>query len=241
MTIKSNKGEIDQKIVRKVNDPIFGLIGLTEGESRVIDTPLVQRLRYIKQLALTHYVYPTATHNRFSHSLGVFYLTGKISDVLNNNGNNNFDKDVLMNLKMAGLLHDVGHFPFSHALEYAKKSEFSTDGIPFIFEKKHEDLTTFIIKNSYLNELLDGLKYDVDLICSLIEGKDVPNLILNRIINSELDSDRLDYILRDSYYTGVGFGRINFEYLISSFQNIDNKRIVINNKAIRDIEYFIIA
>lgn len=67
MTIKSNKGEIDQKIVRKVNDPIFGLIGLTEGESRVIDTPLVQRLRYIKQLALTHYVYPTATHNRFSH------------------------------------------------------------------------------------------------------------------------------------------------------------------------------
>lgn len=173
--------------------------------------------------------------------MGVFYLTGKISDVLNNNGNNNFDKDVLMNLKMAGLLHDVGHFPFSHALEYAKKSEFSTDGIPFIFEKKHEDLTTFIIKNSYLNELLDGLKYDVDLICSLIEGKDVPNLILNRIINSELDSDRLDYILRDSYYTGVGFGRINFEYLISSFQNIDNKRIVINNKAIRDIEYFIIA
>ncbi|MBY8981767.1 MAG: HD domain-containing protein [Candidatus Lokiarchaeota archaeon] len=227
---------------RKINDPIFGLIELSKVESLIVDTPIFQRLRYIKQLALANYIYPCANHDRFSHCLGVFYLTDKICDVLNKKNQNLLDSYSISNLKMAALLHDLGHSPFSHALEfYRKKDEFDIKQFPFFFRIPHEEFSTYLIKNSYLKDLLLENGYDVNLICNLIEGNDIENLILSRIINWELDSDRLDYILRDSYFTGVGFGNINYHYLLNSFNCYNNKRIVIDSKAIRDIEHFIIS
>lgn len=239
---KVNSKSSNGKNIRKINDPIFGLIELNKIESDIIDSPLFQRLRYLKQLSLTHYVYPSAVHNRFAHSLGVFHLTNEICKVLKRENESLFEKDNIKNLKMAALLHDIGHFPFSHATEYGKKKDrFSLDDLPFFFKFKHEDFGCYLIKNSCLNSFLEDKGYDPELICNLIKGDDVPDRIFNRIINSELDADRLDYILRDSNFTGVGFGRVNYEYLIKSFRNFENKKIVIDAKAIRDIEHLIIA
>jgi len=228
--------------MRKINDPVFGLIEINEMESRIIDSPLFQRLKYIKQLALAHYVYPGATHTRFSHSLGVFKIAGEICNTLQEYDSDLFCNTNIENLKMAALLHDIGHFPFSHALEFEKKKErFDIKDLPFYFKISHEKFGAYIIQKSYLRSLLEENGYDYELICNLIEGKDIENLIFNKIINWELDADRLDYIIRDSYYTGVGFGKINYQYLISNFKSFENKRIVIDSKAIRDIEHFIIS
>jgi hypothetical protein len=229
-------------MVRKINDPIFGLIDLNQIESQIIDTPLFQRLRYIKQLGLAHYVYPTATHSRFTHSLGVFNLTDVICDVLKQENSDLFDKDSINNLKMAALLHDIGHFPFSHSVEFfSKREDFKIEKLPFFFQFPHEKFGTYIIRNSYLKDILNENGYDSEQICSLIEGNDLENIILNRIINWELDADRLDYILRDSFFTGVGFGNVNYQYLLNNFKVYNNTRIVIDTKAIRDIEHFIIS
>ena len=227
---------------RKINDPIFGLIHLSKTESLIIDTPLFQRLRYIKQLALTDFVYPTATHTRFSHSLGVFFITKKIVSALLDENPDLFTKEEIRDLRMASLLHDIGHFPFSHSLEFKKKDYTAKDleDFPFYFKLSHERFGSFIIQNSYLSEILEKNGYDIELICNLIEGK-LTHLILNKIINWELDADRLDYILRDSFFTGVGFGHVNYDYLINSFRSYGKNLIVIDSKAIRDIEHFIVA
>ena len=226
---------------RKINDPIFGLIELNKIESLIVDTPLFQRLRYVKQLALANYIYPSANHDRFSHCLGVLFLTNRICEVLNKKNKNVLDSFSVRNLRMAALLHDLGHSPFSHALEFYRKDDFNTEQFPFFFKIPHEKFSTYLIKNSYIKDILYKNNYDVNLICNLIEGNDIENLILSRIINWELDSDRLDYILRDSYFTGVGFGNINYHYLLNSFKCYNDKRIVIDKKAIRDIEHFIIS
>ncbi|MEJ2276827.1 MAG: HD domain-containing protein [Candidatus Lokiarchaeota archaeon] len=229
-------------MVRKINDPIFGLIELNQVESRIIDSPLFQRLRYINQLGLAHYVYPTATHSRFTHSLGVFFLTDVISNVLKKQNTDLFDEESVNNLKMAALLHDIGHFPFSHSLEfYGKREDFLLKDLPFFFKLSHEKFGAYIIRNSYIKEILEENGYDFEQICNLIEGNDLENIILNRIINWELDADRLDYILRDSFFTGVGFGNVNYQYLLNNFRVYKNTRIVIDTKAIRDIEHFIIS
>ncbi len=227
---------------RKINDPVFGLIELNKVESHIVDTPIFQRLRYIKQLALANYIYPSANHDRFSHCLGVFHLTNRICKVLNKKNNNLLDDFNVRNLKMAALLHDLGHSPFSHALEFhSKRDDFNIDKFPFFLKIPHEEFGSYLIKHSYIKDILEEHNYDVKLICNLIEGNDIENLILSRIINWELDSDRLDYILRDSFFTGVGFGNINYHYLLNSFKCYKNKRIVIDSKAIRDIEHFIIS
>ena len=227
---------------RKINDPLFGLIYPNEDEWEIIESPLFQRLKEIKQLALTYYVYPTATHTRFSHSLGVFHITKKICKNLSKHNSDLFNRDSIMNLRMAALLHDIGHFPFSHALEYQRKKEdFDISKLPFFFQLKHEELGSYIIKNSYLKDNLIDKGYDYKLICNLIEGNDAPNIIHNKLINWELDADRLDYILRDSYFTGVAFGHINYEYLINNYKPHNNSRIVISTKSLRDIEHFITA
>lgn len=231
-----------KKMVRKINDPLFGLIELNYTESYILDTPIFQRLRRIKQLALANYIYPTATHDRFTHSLGVFHLTNEIAVELNKKSEGLLNEYDIDNLKMAALLHDLGHFPFSHALEYHdKRDDFPIKNFPFFLKLPHEEFGIYLIKNSYIKDILIDNSYDLELICNLIEGKDIENLILNRIINWELDSDRLDYILRDSFFTGVGFGNINYHYLLSNFKPYQNKRIVIDSKAIRDIEQFIIS
>lgn len=229
--------------MKRIFDPIYGIIELNDIETQIIDTPLFQRLRYIKQLSLAEYVYPTAIHNRFSHSLGVFYITCKIGNILHENNPDFMTDFYIENLKMAALLHDLGHLPLSHALEFSE-GEGVWDSLPPFLKLTHEKLGVYQIKNSYLKEIItsEENRYDIDLICNLIEGNDIAdNPILTRIINWELDADRLDYLLRDTYFTGVKFGSVDFDYLISNYEIYKNEKLVINKKASRSIENCLIA
>lgn len=229
--------------MKRINDPIYGLIEISDIESQIIDTPLFQRLRYIRQLSLAEFVYPTATHNRFSHSLGVFHITDKIGKILQKSNNKFMSNYYIDNLKMAALLHDIGHLPFSHALEFSEKEDV-WNKLPSFLKLSHEELGVYQIKNSYLKNIIESADdcYDIDLICNLIQGIDIAdNAILNRIINWELDADRLDYMLRDTYFTGVKFGSIDLDYMISNYEIYKNEKLVVNKKASRSIENFLIA
>lgn len=229
--------------MNRVNDPIYGIISVNPIEDLVINSPLFLRLRDIKQLGMAYYIYPTATHNRFSHSLGVLYLVDKIFTTLQKKYRGKYEDflndTALKNLRMAALLHDIGHFPFSHAMEFTN-SEYISLNPPEYFFENHEELTTYLIKNSYIKDILSkDDNYKMETICALIQGKDTTNLILNNLIHWELDADRLDYLLRDSYFTGVSFGVIDYNYLIESFEIREEEGIpflIINYKAARSIE-----
>jgi len=227
--------------LKKIFDPIYGLIELNEIENKIIDTPLFQRLRYIKQLGLAHYVYPTVNHTRFSHSLGVFHITAKICSILQQQNSNLFNDHIIKNLKMAALLHDIGHFPFSHVLEFDENDN-SFNDLPDYFKKNHEVFGKYLIEKSYLKDILEKNDYDIDLIENLIIGSDIgENPILNNIIKWELDADRLDYLIRDSFFSGIKYGPIDLNYLINNYRIYEDNKLVINEKASRSIENFLIA
>lgn len=228
-----------------INDPLYGTIKINKTESKIINSPIFQRLRDIKQLGLAYYIYPTATHNRFSHSIGVMYLADKIFTTLRNKFptyKESFDDEILKNLRMAALLHDIGHFPFSHSLEF-KNEDFDQKEIPKIFLGSHEKLGEYIIRQSYIKDLLDTEGYNLDLVCGIIRGKSTEHLVLNNIIHWELDADRMDYLLRDSYFTGVNLGLIDYIYLIENLHLINEEFpiLAINEKAVRSIENILTA
>ena len=238
-------------MLRRIYDPIFGIIKFENKiESDIINSPIFQRLRDIKQLGMVHCVYPTATHSRFSHSIGVMHLANKIANTLKEKDNQWPEQDTdLQNLRMAAILHDVGHFPFSHVCEISKDDELSIE-LPTFLREGHESLSTYLIQNSYINDILEK-NHDVELICGLITNRSAYP-VLNNIINWELDADRLDYLLRDSYFTGVRLGGIDYHYLINNF-DVDHfkfKRhnseeieelLIIDKKASRSVENFLIA
>ncbi len=231
----------------RINDPIYGLIRINPIESKIINCSIFQRLRDIKQLGLSYYVYPTATHNRFSHSIGVMHLADKIFTLLRRKYPGEYidylDDKALKNLRMAALLHDIGHFPFSHALEFSKDNNLP-ENLPFFVNKGHESLSKYLIENSYIKNILEeDDNYNIEIICGLITGQSTDNLILNNLIHWDLDADRLDYLLRDSYFTGVSFGVIDYNYLIENFEIIpeEDPYIGINDKAGRSIENVLYA
>jgi uncharacterized protein len=227
-----------------VRDPIHGFIRFNEWEKTIINHPWFQRLRHIRQLAFTDYVYPGATHSRFEHSLGVMHLATRMfrrivckckSDLQQviqpYTAEDDYWKDVVRTaqvLRFAALLHDTGHGPFSHAAEsvYPKK-----DGSDKRY--KHEDYSIAVIKN--LRELIDDSIYNAqytdfiggsitaDEVASVLEEKvDTKNVsskfwtLIRAITSSQLDADRLDYLLRDSHYVGAFYGRFDLERTIES-------------------------
>lgn len=239
-------------MLKRIYDPIYGIIKIeNKTESDIIDSPIFQRLRDIKQLGMGNYVYPTATHSRFSHSLGVMYLATIIATTLKEKDNGWPEKENdIINLRMAALLHDIGHFPFSHVCELSKDDNLSIE-LPLFFREGHENLSAYLIKNSYINTILEKNDYDVDLICGLIINRSAYP-VLNNIINWELDADRLDYLLRDNYFTGVRLGGIDYHYLINNFdvhyfkfnrhdQEELIELLVIDENASRSVENVLIA
>jgi uncharacterized protein len=186
--------------MKKILDPIHSYIELNKNELKILDHPLMQRLRNIKQLAFSHYVYPSAQHSRFEHSLGVFHLATKISKNLNLN-----QKDT-NNLKIASLLHDIGHGPFSHITE-------SITGI------NHEIIGTKIIEHTEIKDILKDNNYNIKKINNYITGKGE----MAQILNGSIDIDKMDYLARDSYFTGVSYGTINIDMIINSSKIYKNQ------------------
>ena len=207
-----------------INDPVYGFISIySEFIFDLIQHPYFQRLRNIRQLGLTYFVYPGATHNRFQHSLGAMYLMQNALDVLSDKG-----IDISTQEKEAALaailLHDIGHTPFSHALEYL-----------FVENLSHEDCTKLLIQK--LNT--ESFKGKLDLTLQIVENT-YPKAFLHQLVSSQLDVDRLDYLNRDSFYTGVTEGVIGSERIIKML-NVRDNQLVADIKAIYSIETFIIS
>lgn len=195
-----------------IKDAIYGFVGIENSALSVIESKEFQRLRWIKQLGLTNLVYPSASHTRFEHSLGSYYLACKICEYLN------IEKE---ELKIAALLHDIGHLPFSHSIEK--------------LVERHEKIGVEIIK-SKLSNILENNGFDVRKVVKYIKGKNK----YGKIISGELDVDRLDYLNRDSYYTGVAYGVIDYQAIIRGIEKL-GKHIKIKIEYLPACESILIA
>lgn len=206
-----------------INDPVYGFINIpSELVYDIISHPYFQRLRYIKQLGMTHLVYPGALHTRFHHALGAMHLMGLAIEVLRYKGHEVSVEEEEAAI-IAILLHDIGHGPFSHALEHSL-----VNGL------KHEDISIKLMQE--LNAHFDG-KLDLAL---QIFNNQYHKKFLSQLISGQLDLDRMDYLNRDSFFTGVSEGVISFDRIIKMF-NVLNGNLVIEEKGIYSIEKFLIA
>jgi len=206
-----------------INDPVYGFINIpSELIFDLISHPFFQRLRYIKQLGMTHLVYPGALHTRFHHALGAMHLMCLAIDILRSKGHE-ITRDEEEGATIAILLHDIGHGPFSHALEYSL-----VKGI------QHEDISILMMER--LNMEFEG---KLSTAIAIFKGE-YPKKFLHQLISSQLDLDRMDYLNRDSFFTGVSEGVISFDRIIKMF-NIADDQLVIEEKGIYSIEKFLIA
>lgn len=206
-----------------LNDPIYGFITVPHPVLlRLLNHPWFQRLRYIKQLGLGHLVYPGALHTRFHHALGAMHLMGEAIATLRGKGHEITEEEAL-GARIAILLHDIGHGPFSHALEHSL-----VEGIG------HEDVSAMVM--DALNREFDGA---LDLGIRIFRDQ-YTKRFLHQLVSSQLDVDRIDYLNRDSFYTGVSEGVIGGERIIKMLQVVDDK-LVVEEKAIYSIEKFLVA
>ncbi|PLX09594.1 MAG: phosphohydrolase [Marinilabiliales bacterium] len=211
---------IKEKIV---NDPVYGLLKIPAGIiHELIDHPYFQRLRRIKQLGLTYLVYPGAVHSRFQHAIGAMYLTSLAIYVIKSKGHEISDAESEAT-KIAILLHDMGHGPFSHALESC-----------IIPDLPHEQVSLMFMEE--LNEEFNG---KLDLAIQIFKNKYYKKF-LYQLVSGQLDMDRLDYLRRDSFFTGVTEGVVASERIIKMLEVVDDN-LVVESKGIYSVEKFLIA
>ena len=215
-----------------VYDCVHGYIELTAQEVKIIDTVVFQRLHNIRQLGTGFLVYPGATHTRFAHSLGTLHVMGKLAQRLNELGIIEDDEGIAK-LRLAALLHDVGHYPFSHVLEIPTK-KLNPNG-----EGDHENLSAHLIHNSCLKDSLDT--FTPDDISSIITKKVVGKPFYSLIISSDLDVDRIDYLMRDAHATGVSYGLIDLQRLMRTITFDDDGHLAVEAKGRQALEHFLMA
>lgn len=200
-----------------INDPVYGFISIPNEEVyELVMSSVLQRLRRIKQLGLSSLVYPGAEHSRFSHSLGAMHLMIQALEVLKQKGVEISDEEYNATLA-AILLHDVGHSPFSHCLEH------------FFFDCSHEDLSLRFMQELGVSETAQR-----------IFNNTYHKRFLHQLVSSQVDADRLDYLTRDSFFTGVSEGVIGTERILKMF-NVSNDELMVDEKGVYSIEKFIIS
>ncbi|XOV68549.1 MAG: HD domain-containing protein [Fluviicola sp.] len=205
------------------NDPVYGFISISqEFIFDIIEHPYVQRLRRIKQLGMTHLVYPGALHTRFHHVLGAMHLMSKAIATIRRKGHDISPAEEQAAL-LAILLHDIGHGPFSHALEH-----------DIVTGVHHEDISIFFMER--LSQEFDG---ELDLALEIFQNR-YPKKFLYQLVSSQLDMDRMDYLNRDSFYTGVSEGKIGSDRIIEMLNVVDGN-LVLEEKGIYSIEKFLVA
>ena len=210
----------DSKII---NDPVFGFIKIPHGLLLdIVNHPLMQRLTRIKQLGLTCVVYPAAQHTRFQHSIGAFHLMSEAVSSLMQKGIFIFDSEAEA-IGAAILMHDIGHGPFSHVLENT-----------LIHGISHEEISLMIMEQ--INQDMNG---ELNLAMKIFKDE-YPKRFLHQLISSQLDMDRLDYLRRDSFFTGVTEGDIGSARIIKMLDVVDDQ-LVVNSKGIYSIENYLVA
>lgn len=222
---------------REIRDPVHGFINRSEEEQNIIDIPIFQRLRRIKQLAMAHLVYPGANHTRFEHSLGVMHIAGLMCDVL---GIGEEDKTII---RFAALLHDIGHGPFSHVSENILEQFVGKDQTKNAdLEEIHELITAdIIINNRQIIKILGESR--IERIVNILKGRGDP--LLTSIISGPIDADKQDYLLRDSYFCGVKYGIFDIERLHNTLKAYNDKGFkylsISGPDGIHSLEQYILA
>jgi uncharacterized protein len=206
-----------------INDPVYGFIKVPfDIVFDLIEHPLVQRLRRIRQLGLTHFVYPGANHTRFQHAVGAMHLMGQAIDIIRSKGHD-ITPDEALAVTIAILLHDIGHGPFSHSLEQS-----------LVRNTSHETISLM-----YMEELNEQFSGRLELAMTIFTNSYHKNF-LHQLVSSQLDMDRLDYLKRDSFFTGVTEGVIGSDRIIKML-NVKDDQLVVDEKGIYSIEKFLIA
>ncbi len=229
-----------EKKYKTVRDPIHGDIIVKGYEKQLLQSPEIQRLHNIKQLGLAHLVFPGAQHTRLEHSLGAFFVAKKIASHLD------LDKQESDVICCAALLHDLGHGPFSHTLEslliekiginHVDVTEELLYGKRDVFDEKEKD----IVKFPRACEVLKDNGIDIDEVVSIIKGRMYKKSYLSQMMNSTIDVDQLDYLLRDAYYTGVAYGLVDIGRLVSTLM-INNGSLTVERKGVSVVENVLVA
>ena len=253
----------------RITDPVHGTIELSPLETALLSTGAFQRLRNVKQLGLAHLVFPGADYSRFSHSIGVNHVTGKILDALKSNTGATIEDDEYELYRLAGLLHDVGHYPYSHAFEDAVSTYYQDRSQPALFDYAdessqvetgphpsethdqtltsldHEDVGRTVLKRDpEITTVLASYGIDpsaIDRIFSRQPSDDghVPRFA--NLISSDLDADRIDYLSRTARHTGLPYGLVDIEYLLSQMRLDQKERICLDPSALRTAEHFLLG
>jgi len=256
------------EIVKYINDPVYGGIPVTKLELQLIDTPVFQRLRGLRQLAKVNLVFPGAEHSRYVHSLGVLYIMGLMTEHLLKQGM--IVEDDVVKMRVAALLHDIGHYPLSHLGEcvygyFEDREKANTlfkevmndteDGLYKMAASNsksahHEHLGKYIVNNNEdIKNILSSNGLNPLEIGEIFTGEyGSRNIVYTQLLHSSLDADRLDYLLRDSYQTGVKYGLVDLQYLIRLLMVVDSKDqtgskriLACNKKGQHVVEHFLMS
>jgi putative nucleotidyltransferase with HDIG domain len=208
------------EMAKVIRDPVHKDVFLTGLEMKIIDTSIFQRLRRIKQLGVTNLVYPSANHTRFEHSIGAAHIAGRIAERLE------LGEDCEV-LRMAGLLHDLGHGPLSHTSE---------ELLERYLNHSHEDITLRLIKSGEIGDLLSNSTIDSGEVVSVLSKK----TDLSGLISGDVDVDRMDYLARDAYHTGVAYGVIDVDRLVNTL-DLAGEKLVVTTRGLRAVEGLLVA
>ncbi len=216
--------------VAEIRDPVHGYIKITEAERDVIDTPFVQRLRRIHQLAGAYLVYPGAVHTRFEHVAGTMHVAGEVAEALSLWVD--LAPDTIQEIRLAALLHDIGHGPFSHTFEEVLADRTTTT---------HEDISQRIVRETSVGDMLNRHGFSPKKMSDFAVGKQSAKPpFMNEIIAGGLSADIMDYLLRDSYFTGVEYGMVDVQRVIDSLRVAD-KRLAIDDAGLYAFEALLLA
>ena len=212
-----------------IKDPIHGYIRISETERTIVDTRPVQRLRRLRQLAGSEFVYPAANHSRFEHVLGAMHLAGLLSDVLPTH----LDQHDREQLRLAALLHDIGHGPFSHVFEPLMMRH---------LKKTHEDFVPWLVNETEVADKLSKTGFNPKKVGLLAVGRlrDPKRPYLDQIISSSVDIDKMDFLVRDSFHTGAGYGSIDVHRFLYTMDVI-NGNLSVDGRAVATLESFLLA
>lgn len=215
----------------EIKDPVHGYVYITEAEKEIIDSYPMQRLRRLRQLAGSEYVYPGANHTRFEHCIGVMYLAGKVLE--NPYISRVVTDDEAEVARIAALLHDVGHGPFSHVFEHLLIRD---------LDRTHEDITSWLVEKSETGDKLAKMGFDPKEVGKLAVGKlhKPKKSFIDQVISSAVDVDKQDFIVRDTFHTGAEYGFIDVFRLIHALDVLDGN-IAVEVGALSALEAFVIA
>jgi len=213
----------------EITDPVHRYIRFSQVEKEVIDSPAFQRLRRIRQLAGAHLVYPSAQHSRFEHSLGAMHIAGLAGEILLDKGYIDH-AEAVQDLRLAALLHDIGHGPFSHLFEEVLEYGSNTT---------HEEMGKKIIMQSTIADILNAHGHSADLVCRLSFGQAKVNF-MNELISGGLSADIMDYLPRDGLFTGAEYAKVDYHRLLSSLE-VSKNRLAINRSALNSLESMLIS